>query len=97
MGATKTAQYPKDTLQLARIADALSHPARITIIKTLKEHFSFRNVDFPEILQLSPSSVNRHLQKLKQVSLIDYSYTPHEYMIRLVPENMEELTFFLRE
>ena len=38
MGATKTAQYPLDTLNLARIADALSHPARITIIKTLKEN-----------------------------------------------------------
>jgi DNA-binding transcriptional ArsR family regulator len=97
MGATKTTQYPSDTLKLACIADALSHPARITIIKTLKEHYFFRNVDFPVILQLSPSSVNRHLQKLKQASLVDYSYTPHEYTIRLVTENIEELTYFLKE
>ena len=97
MGATKTAQYPLDTLNLARIADALSHPARITIIKTLKENKSFRNVDFPIILELSPPSVNRHLQKLKQASLVDFSYIPHEYTISIVPESIEELTFFLKE
>ena len=52
MGATKTDHYSNETIQLAKLANALGHPARITIIKILKENPYFRNVEFQKILHL---------------------------------------------
>lgn len=95
MGATKTSQYPKDIIPLASLANALAHPARITIVKTLKENPFFRNVDFQHVLQLSPASVNRHLSKLKAIHVVEFSYSPHEYAVKLIPEHLEDLNYFL--
>lgn len=97
MGATKTNQYTSETLQLANLAKALAHPARITIIKTLKEKSFFRNVEFQSILQLSPATIHTHISKLKSANLIAIQYYPHEYHVSLVPENLEDLDYFLRD
>lgn len=52
MGASKTKHYSKETIQIAQLANALGHPARITIIQLLKENTYFRNVEFQKVLQL---------------------------------------------
>lgn len=95
MGATKTNQYSTETVQLANLAKALAHPARITIIKTLKEKAFFRNVEFQSILQLSASTVHTHISKLKSANLIAIQYFPHEYHVSLIPENLEDLDYFI--
>lgn len=97
MGATKTNQYSTDTIQLAKLANALGHPARITILKTLMENSFFRNSDFKILLELSQSSVHNHLSRLKSANLIEMNYFPHEYHVRLIPEKVEELQHFLNE
>lgn len=97
MGATKTEQYPTETLQLAKLAKALGHPARITIIQTLKEKPFFRNVEFQSILHLSASSVHSHISKLRLANLVRIQYYPHEYHVSLIQEKIEDLDFFLRD
>jgi DNA-binding transcriptional ArsR family regulator len=95
MGATKTKQYSADTIQLAKLANALGHPARITIIKTLQENSSFRFSEFQKILQLSHTTVQGHLSKLRSAYLIEYDYYPHEYHVRLNSDYINELNYFL--
>lgn len=97
MGATKTNHYSYDVIKIANLANALGHPARITIIKALKENVFVRNSDFQNLLQLSQTAVHSHLLKLKTAKIIQFQYSPHEYQISLVPENLEELDYFLNE
>lgn len=97
MGATKTEQYSQNTIKLAKLANALGHPARITIVKTLQEYQSFRFTDFQKILQLSQPTVQNHLSKLKSAELIELDYHPHEYHVRLNHQNIDSLNYFLSE
>lgn len=97
MGASKTKQYPSDTLHLAKLAKALAHPARITIVKVLKNEPFCRNSEFQEILQLSKATVHDHLIQLKNAKLVEFKFYPNEYRINLIPEHLEDLDFFLRE
>jgi ArsR family transcriptional regulator len=97
MGATKIEHYSKETIQLAKLANALGHPARITIVKILKENPYFRNVEFQSILKLSQTAVHSHLLKLKTANIIDFNYFPHEYHVHLITENLDELNYFIRD
>jgi predicted transcriptional regulator len=96
MGASKTDQYPSETIQLAKLANALGHPARITIIKILKENSYFRNVEFQKILHLSQTTVHNHLLKLKSANIIEFNYIPNEYHVNLISENLDDLNYFIR-
>ncbi len=96
MGASKTDQYPSETIQLAKLANALGHPARITIIKILKENSYFRNVEFQKILHLSQTTVHKHLFKLKSANIIEFNYIPNEYHVNLISENLDDLNYFIR-
>jgi DNA-binding transcriptional ArsR family regulator len=97
MGASKTKQYPSETLHLAKLAKALAHPARITIVKVLRDKPFCRNIDFQSILQLSKGTVHDHLLQLKKAKLVEFQYYPNEYRINLIPEHLEDLDYFLRE
>ena len=97
MGATKTDHYSNETIQLAKLANALGHPARITIIKILKENPYFRNVEFQKILHLSQTTVHNHLLKLKTANIVKFNYFPHEYHVNLITENLDELNYFIRD
>lgn len=97
MGATKTEQYSQNTIKLAKLANALGHPARITIIKTLQEYQSFRFTDFQKVLHLSKPTVQEHLAKLRAAELIELDYHPHEYHVRLNHQNINNLNYFLSE
>ena len=97
MGATKINHYSTENIQLAQLANALGHPARITIIKTLKENPYLRNVDFMSVLNLSSTTVHDHLVKLKSANIVEFQYFHHEYRINLVPEILDEINFFLRD
>lgn len=70
MAFSKKEEFSKDEIWLSDVAKALSHPARISILKIL----SSRNVcmcgDIVELLPLSQSTVSQHLRELKRVGLI---------------------------
>lgn len=97
MGATKTDQYSNNTLHLAKLANALGHPARVTIVETLKSNNYFRNIEFQKILHLSQTAVHSHLMKLKAADLVKFHFNTREYHVSLVPENLEDLDYFLRD
>ena len=70
MALAKTEEFTKTDTWLADIAKALSHPARIRILKILTEMNVCMCGDIVELLPLSQSTVSQHLKELKRVGLI---------------------------
>ena len=70
MATAKTEEFTKTDTWLADIAKALSHPARIRILKILTEMNVCMCGDIVELLPLSQSTVSQHLKELKRVGLI---------------------------
>jgi DNA-binding transcriptional ArsR family regulator len=70
MAASKKEEFKTEDIWLADIAKALSHPARIKILKILTEINVCMCGDIVELLPLSQSTVSQHLKELKRVGLI---------------------------
>ena len=70
MAVAKTEEFTKTDTWLADIAKALSHPARIRILKILTEMSICMCGGIVELLPLSQSTVSQHLKELKRVGLI---------------------------
>ncbi len=70
MGITKTIDYTKSELDIAKYAKAMAHPARIAIIQLLLKKESCICGDIVDELPISQSTVSQHLKELKEVGLI---------------------------
>src|SRR6476661_10926015 len=70
MGATKSEEFSVKDNRVASYAKALSHPARIAILKLLINRQSCICGDIVEELPLSQSTVSQHLKELKEAGLI---------------------------
>jgi ArsR family transcriptional regulator, arsenate/arsenite/antimonite-responsive transcriptional repressor len=56
---------------LAAFAKALSHPARIAILKVLSQKNECICGEIVEVLPLAQSTISQHLKELKNAGLID--------------------------
>lgn len=70
MGLTKTEGFTKQQIDLAAVAKALAHPARIAILQYLATARSCVCGDIVDEMPLSQSTVSQHLKELKQAGLI---------------------------
>lgn len=70
MGATKTDEFAKRDVRLAKYAKALGHPARLAILQHLARTRTCICGDIVEKLPLSQSTVSQHLKELKESGLI---------------------------
>ena len=70
MGATKSDEFSVKDNRLAKYAKALSHPARVAILKLLIQKQACICGDIVEELPLSQSTVSQHLKELKEAGLI---------------------------
>jgi DNA-binding transcriptional ArsR family regulator len=70
MAASKKEEFKSEDIWLADIAKALSHPARIRILKILTDMSVCMCGDIVELLPLSQSTVSQHLKELKRVGLV---------------------------
>lgn len=70
MGLTKTDKFTTEQNELAALAKALGHPARIAIIQFLVKSRSCMCGDIVDELPLSQSTVSQHLKELKTAGLI---------------------------
>lgn len=64
------------TEQLARIAKALGHPARIKILNYLDEQSCCYTGDLVDVLPLAQSTISQHLKELKSAGLIQGEMNP---------------------
>jgi len=67
---TKADQFDTDLGRLAEQAKALSHPARLEILRVLAAHDTCICGEIVEELPLAQSTVSRHLKVLKEAGLI---------------------------
>ena len=70
MGFSKTMDYTKSQLDIAKYAKALAHPARIAIIQLLIKKQTCICGAIVEELPISQSTVSQHLKELKDAGLI---------------------------
>lgn len=70
----KKMKYSDDEIILADISKALSHPARIKILKILSNTKGCLCGDIVDLLPLAQSTVSQHLKELKRVGLITGEY-----------------------
>lgn len=73
MAIHKKEEFSQKEQELAAFAKALSHPARIAILKVLAQHNECICGDIVDILPLAQSTVSQHLKELKNAGLIDGS------------------------
>ncbi len=70
MGVTKTENFSTSQNELAAIAKALGHPARIAIIQHLLRVNTCICGDLVEELPLSQPTISQHLRALKAAGII---------------------------
>jgi DNA-binding transcriptional ArsR family regulator len=70
MGATKTDQFSKKQNELATLAKAMGHPARVAIIDYLLKVDACICGDIVNELPLAQATVSQHLRELKNAGLI---------------------------
>ena len=70
MGATKAEEFSVMDNRIATYAKALSHPARVAILKLLVEKEACFCGSIVDELPLSQSTVSQHLKELKAAGLI---------------------------
>jgi len=71
MAVSKKEEFTQEDIWLADVAKALSHPARIRILKMLNEMNSCMVGNLVDKLPLAQATVSQHLKELKRVGLID--------------------------
>ena len=70
MGATKSDIFTKDQNEIALIAKAIGHPARIAILQYLLKKNACVCGDIVDEIGLAQATVSQHLKELKQAGLI---------------------------
>ena len=70
MAINKSNVFPEDVQELAALAKALGHPARIAILRTLAQKQSCIYGEIVEVLPLSQATVSQHLKALKEAGVI---------------------------
>ena len=70
MGTTKSEEFSVKDNKVSKYAKALSHPARIAILRLLIKKQACICGDIVDELPLSQSTVSQHLKELKESGLI---------------------------
>lgn len=70
MGLTKTDLFTREQNELAILAKAFAHPARVAILQYLLASNKCINSDLVDELGLAQATISQHLRELKNVDLI---------------------------
>lgn len=70
MATNKKEAFGQEEQELAELAKALAHPARIAILKELARRNTCICGEIVEVLPLAQSTVSQHLKELQQAGLI---------------------------
>jgi DNA-binding transcriptional ArsR family regulator len=70
MANHKKEEFTSADQHISLVAKAMSHPARITILRILAEHPNFTTGEIVELLPLAQPTVSHHLKELIASDLI---------------------------
>lgn len=76
MAPPRHQQFSDEDIKLARIAKALSHPARIAILRHLASLETCCFNEISKVVPLADSTVSQHMSELKNAGLIQGSFDP---------------------
>ena len=90
MAMAKVDVFGKRKQELAKFSKAISHPARIAILRKLARDNRCCCNDIVKEIPLSQSTVSQHLKELKNAGLIEATIEgPHSFY-RLNKQNLRE-------
>lgn len=87
---SKESQFDPSMQEVSKVAKALSHPARIEILKVLAKQKECMCGDIVNIIPLAQSTVSQHLKFLKAAGLIKGKIDGPKVCYCLNPEKMEK-------
>ena len=87
---TKTVPYTAGQERIARYAKALSHPARVYILRFLDKQCACYVGNIVEELPMAQSSASQHLKELKNAGLIQGTVEPPKVKYCINRENWRE-------
>ena len=87
--------YKIEEVELARFAKALSHPARIQILKLLINQNACYCGNIVDELPLSQSTVSQHLKELKEVGFIQGTFEQPKIKYCINQENWSKAKILL--
>lgn len=70
MGITKTDLFTAEQNEIAALAKAIAHPARVAILQYLLSANACINSDLVKELGLAQATISQHLKELKEIGLI---------------------------
>ncbi|MBC6365344.1 helix-turn-helix transcriptional regulator [Algoriphagus sp. AK58] len=91
MGITKTDLFTSEQNELAQLAKAFAHPARIAILQYLAKSKSCINGTLVQELGLAQATISQHLRELKELGLIKGSIEGVSINYCLNEEKWEEV------
>ena len=91
MGITKKELFSKKQNELADLAKALAHPARVAILEHLLRAQACINGDLVQELGLAQATISQHLRELKETGIIKGSIEGASVCYCIDPEKWEEL------
>ncbi len=91
MATAKLELFDKKLQDTAVMLKALSHPARLAIIKFLAGTNGCFTGDITTIVPLGRTTVNQHLTELKKAGLIQGHITGSKTRYCIIPEKIEAL------
>src|ERR1035437_10613762 len=97
MGSSKKEEFTIKDNKIAMYAKALSHPARIAILKLLIKQQSCICGDIVEELPLSQSTVSQHLKELKEAGLIKGDIEGASVCYCIDPKEWQDAKKYLNE
>ena len=97
MGITKSEHFTDDQNELALLAKALGHPARIAIIQHLIKVNSCICGDIVNELPLAQPTVSQHLKELKNAGLIEGNFEGNAICYCLNKEGFDTIKGFLQD
>jgi DNA-binding transcriptional ArsR family regulator len=97
MVQSKSELFKKEFTDNAKFFKALSHPARLQILKFLAESNSCITGDISEELPLGRTTVNQHIKELKAIGLIQGHVEGVTTKYCLNPDKLNELKQALQQ
>ena len=97
MGLVKTALYSKEQNELALIAKAFGHPARVAILQHL---FKIKHCvcgDLVNEIGLAQPTISQHLKELKHLGLIKGNIEGTRVCYCIDPENWKNMKSMMKD
>lgn len=97
MGITKSNLFSPSQIELASIAKALGHPARIAILDYLLTQKTCICNDIVQKIALAQPTISQHLKELKQAGIIQGSIEGNSICYCINPASIETIKNYIHQ